>query len=84
MDAPYNSMESADDYSLGPDTDSDDADKFPKVDKNKKDDPEMEKKRFNIALLDHWPFRIEAVRNYPYRTREGDIPTKLLKSLKLT
>ena len=79
VDAPFNSMESADDFSLGPDTDSDEAEKFPKTAQKAKNDPEIEKKRFDMSLLETWPFKIETVRSFPYRTREGDIPTKLLK-----
>ena len=34
-------------------------------------------------MLDPSPFRIEAIRNYPYRFREGEMPLRLLKVPKI-
>ena len=40
-------------------------------------------KPFNKKLLDVSPFRMEGMRYFPYRSREGEIPLKLLKVPKL-
>ena len=34
---------------------------------------------FDLKLLDVLPFRLESMKFYPYKSREGDIPMNLLK-----
>ena len=77
LDAPYNSMDSKDDYQLYR-SDSGDEDPFapesPLKGKTAKDS-----KWFDERILDVSPFRMESMKYFPFRTREGEMPIKLLK-----
>ena len=35
--------------------------------------------KFDLGLLDVSPFRMESMKFYPYKSKEGEIPLKLLK-----
>lgn len=79
IDAPANSMESEDNYQLVESQSSDDSDALPHLTKEKlKLDPELEKKQFPKQDLETSGFRLQAMQYYPYRSREGEIPYKLL------
>ena len=78
-DAPANSMESEDEFNLYESQSSEDEDAVPHLTKKAiAEDPELEKKKFPISILETSGFRLESVKYYPHRAREGDIPYKLL------
>ena len=79
--APYNSMESADDYQIIPSEDSEDADKI--IDDTVLPVDKENEFNFDKSILDASPFRMGSLRYYPYKQREGEVPTKLLKVPKL-
>ena len=77
LDAPYNSMDSDDNFNIydsSSDEDFRDAQDNP-LKGVTADDP----KWFDVRILDISPFRMEAMKYFPYKSREGDIPLKLLK-----
>ena len=79
IDAPANSMESEDDLQLIESQSSDDSDAIPYLTKEKlKQDPELEKKQFPKQDLETSGFRLQSMQYFPYRSREGEIPYKLL------
>lgn len=49
-----------------------------------REDPTLKEKNFDVRILDNSPFRLESVKYYPFRSREGEIPLKLLKVRKLS
>ena len=71
-------MDSIDEFSIGGGTDSDEENLKTYNDKNK-DAKAFERKRIETTLLVNWPFKMELMKNFPYRSREGDVPTKLLR-----
>ena len=79
-----NSMESEEEFHIEESQSSEDENAVPYITKEKlKVDPELEKKKFNMQLIETSAYRLESMRYFPYRTREGDIPNKLLKNPKL-
>ena len=80
IDAPANSMESEDDFAICESQSSEDPDAVPYLTKDKlAKDPDLEKKQFPISILETSGFRLQSMQYYPYRSREGEIPYKLLK-----
>ena len=77
IDAPLNSMSSGDEPDLYA-TDTED-EKKKALTKEDMDDPELARKAFDKSLLNTQPFRIESLRFFPYRQREGSLPLRLLK-----
>ena len=78
-------MHSEDDFPLEDSQDSDEANKYPAIPKAKLDaDPSLKDKQFDISLLDTSPYRLESMIYFPYRSREGDMPVKLLKNTRLS
>ena len=81
---PYNSQVSEDDFPLYMSQDSDEANVYPYIPKSKLEaDPSLALKQFDIRLIDTMPYRTDSMAYYPYRTREGNMPVKLLKVPKL-
>ena len=81
LDAPYNTPESADDYNIydfSSDEDLLNQDENPLKGVDKAD-PSW----FDINLLNSTPFDIAAVKYFPHKAREGEIPLKLLKEERL-
>ena len=77
IDVPYNSIDSDDNFLLYHSSDDE-----IEVDETKIEmiDPEDgEAFSFDLKKLDVSPFRMESMRFYPYKSREGEIPLKLLK-----
>lgn len=73
---PYNSPESEEDLPI---YDSNSSDEI-KIDETAvKKDPSMKVKLFDKNILSTNPFRLESIRTYPYRAREGEPPLLLLK-----
>ena len=73
-------MESEDDFPLYESQDSDDPNAVPYLTKAKiAQDPDLKEKQFDIRILEVSGFRLESMKFFPYRTREGEIPKKLLK-----
>ena len=79
VDAPYNSMESDADLEIYESPTESEEEEVVEV----KPDEVSKYKPFNKKLLDVSPFRMEGMRYFPYRSREGEIPLKLLKVQKL-
>ena len=81
IDAPYNTPESADDYNIYDfSTDEDILNQEENPLKGlDKEDPNW----FDINLLNSSPFRIESVKYFPHKAREGEIPLRLLKEERL-
>ena len=77
-------MESADEFQLYRSEDDEEEDTVVKINsKAKQDDMSQKDKQLNLQLLDPSPFRIESIRNYPHRFREGEIPLRLMKVPKI-
>ena len=75
LDVPYNSIYTEDEYVVYESPSDDEVQEIVVVKKT-----EVQKfKPFDLKVLDVTPFRMESMRYYPYRTKEGDIPLKLLK-----
>ena len=79
IDAPYNSMESDDDFIIEESPSSEEIEEQTEHTEVKV----KKEKKFDKKLLDTSPYRMESIKFYPYRFREGDIPSKLLKVNKL-
>ena len=77
IDAPYNSMESEDNFIIY--HSSDESIELDEEGERKEFIATKDDKKFDKKLLDVSPFRMEAMQHYPYRFREGDVPIKLLK-----
>ena len=78
--APNNSMESEEEFHIEESQSSEDENAVPYITKDKlKANPELEKKKFDMRLLEYTGYRLESMRYFPYRTREGEIPKKLLQ-----
>ena len=45
--------------------------------------PETARKNFDKNLLNTQPFRLESLKYFPYRQKEGELPLRLLKVPKL-
>ena len=79
QNCPYNSLESEDDYFIEESEESDDPNAVPYITKAKvTEDPSLKDKQFDMRILQTSAFRLESMKYYPYRQREGDIPNKLL------
>ena len=76
IDAPYNTMYSDDDKLYHSSDDDEEVEKTHAVVKVKDTGAEF---KFDLRLLDVSPFRMEAMKLYPYKFREGETPIKLLK-----
>ena len=82
--APYNSLESEDDYFIEESEESDDPNAVPYITKKLvKEDPTIKEKQFDMRVLLTSAFRLESMKYFPYRSREGEIPKKLLQYPKL-
>ena len=81
VDAPFNSMESENEYPIYESNDSDDEiDRVPKPTKyQKKNDENFKEKQFDKSLIEMTNFRMENMRQFPHRVREGEVPFKLGK-----
>ena len=78
--APYNSMESEEDFNIYESEDSEDPNAVPYITKKKvEQDPSLKDKQFDMRILQTSAFRLESMKFFPYRSREGDIPNKLLQ-----
>lgn len=72
-------MESDEEFHVYESQESDDPNAVPYLTKKKMaQDPELMKKQFDMRLIETNGFRLESMKYYPYRSREGDIPNKLL------
>jgi len=73
--APDNSMESEDDYFIEESEESDDPNAVPYLTKKLvKEDPTLKEKQFDMRILLTSAFRLESMKYFPYRSREGEIP----------
>ena len=79
---PFNSLESEDDLQILESEDSDDADIAPYIKAGLKNDPSLKDKMFPMQWLETSGFRLEAMRYFPYRNREGELPNKILNDPK--
>ena len=80
--APYNSMVSADEFHVIESEDSDEAEL--KLGEGKYAvDEEDDDRQFDLSILNPSPFRMESMKYYPYKSREGEVPLRLLKVPKL-
>lgn len=80
LDAPYCSMHSEEEFPIYDSNESDEIQTYPYIPKEKlAANPDLKKKQFDVRLLESSPWRIESMRYYPYRSRDGDFPLKLLK-----
>ena len=80
LDVPYNSMQSADELAILESEDSEEAEERPGSAGAIQDDDEV---KLDAKMLEHCPFRMESMKYYPYKSREGEIPLKLLKVAQL-
>lgn len=83
--APYNSLESDEEFTLAESVSSEDPNSVPYITAQKlREDPKLKEKNFDVRILENSPFRLEAVKYFPFRSREGEIPLKLLKVRKMS
>ena len=77
MDVPYNTMHSDDNFKLYHSSDDSAVEEDPlvQVDVASGDTPLT----FDMNLLKVLPFRLEAMKYFPFKSREGETPVKLLK-----
>lgn len=72
-------MESDEDFNVYESDDSEDPNAVPYITKKAVDlDPTLTEKQFDMRILATSAFRLESMKFFPYRTREGEMPTKLL------
>ena len=88
VDAPYNSNESEDEFHIYQSQDDDEelataSVTSPTSAKHKLTDPLAKEKIFNKQMVEPSPFRIESVKTYPFKFREGEVPLRLLKVPKI-
>ena len=82
---PYNSLEDEEDFFLYESQESDDPNSVPYITQKKiKEDPTLKEKQFDIRILETSPYRLESMKFFPYRYREGEIPLKLLEIPKVS
>lgn len=80
LDAPYNSMESEEEFPIDDSEESDDKNKIPYIPKAKlEENPELLNKQFDDTILKTMPWRIESMRYFPYSGADNTFPVKLLK-----
>ena len=74
-------MESENEYPLEDSHDSEEeANRVPKPTKyQKKNEENFKEKQFDKSLIELTNFRLENLRTYPHRVREGEVPFKLGK-----
>jgi hypothetical protein len=83
--APYNSMESDENFFLYESQSSEDPNSVPYITaKAVKADPTLKEKQFDIRILEISPYRMESMKFFPHRTHEGEVPYKLLHVGKLS
>ena len=80
INAPYNSMEEADDLEI---IESEDSEEVEEKKNSVVVDVKEDLDAMNPKLIEHSPFRMESMKYYPYKSREGEVPLKLLKVPKL-
>lgn len=74
-------MESENEYPIFDSEDSEEqAEKVPKPTKyQKKNDENFKERQFDKSLIELTNFKMENMRYFPHRTREGEVPFKLGK-----
>ncbi len=83
--APYNSLEDEEDFFLYESQESDDPNSVPYITQKKiKEDPTLKEKQFDIRILETSAYRLESMKFFPYRHREGEIPYKILQVPKVS
>ena len=82
IDAPNNSMESEEEFYVEESQSSEDENAAISHVQLKKD-PALVEKQFDTRILNTSGFRLESMKIFPYRSREGEIPLGVLKVKKV-